>query len=115
VAEGSLLAAGAALGAFYASGTSIFYSGSTAEAEALSMATAGEGSTILNTLGGRFLQWSGTRSQFLWQNASAIYASVSSSQAVVLIGAQGGSTLGMVEVPILVQNGVRLVVYTVGF
>jgi hypothetical protein len=57
VAEGSLLAAGAVYGAFYAPGASIFYSGSAAEAEALSMAAAGEGSTILNTLGGRF--WCG--------------------------------------------------------
>ena len=115
VAEGSLLAAGAVWGAFYAPGTSIFYSGSAAEAEALSMAAAGEGSTILNTLGGRFLVWTGTRSQFLWGNASSIYASVSSSEAVVLVGASGGSTLGTIEIPILVQNGVRLIVYTVGF
>jgi RHS repeat-associated protein len=115
VAEGSLLAAGAVWGAFYAPGTSIFYSGSAAEAEALSMAAAGEGSTILNTLGGRFLVWTGTRSQFLWGNASSIYASVSSSEAVVLVGASGGSTLGTIEIPILVQKGVRLIVYTVGF
>jgi hypothetical protein len=33
----------------------------------------------------------------------------------VLIGAQGGSTLGTIEIPILVENGVNLTVLTVGF
>src|SRR5439155_3305959 len=90
--------------AFYAQGTTIVYSGAAAETEALSLAAAGEGTTILNTAGGAFLKWTGTKSQFLWTTASSIYGSISSSEAIVLVSAEGGSILGTVEIPILVQN-----------
>jgi hypothetical protein len=40
---------------------------------------------------------------------------MSSSQAIAVVAAEGGSTLGTVEIPILVQNAVQLTVYTVGF
>jgi len=107
----SVLGGGAV--AFWAPGTSIFYSG--AESTAITMSEAGEGSTIYDTLGGQALRYFGVQNQTAWQTASWFYANTAGSQAIVVIGAEGGSTLGTIEIPILVQNGVQLSVYTVGF
>ena len=109
--EGALLAGAAA---FTAGGTSIFYSGAGAECAATGMAEAGGGSTILDTLGGSALRSLGVQNQTVWRTASWFYANTTGSQAIVVVGENGGvagTVLGDVELPTLGARGVN-VIYT---
>jgi len=64
IIEASLLAAA---GAFWAPGTSIFYSGAGAEGTAIGLAEAGVGSTIFDTAGGGLFNTLGVQNQTAWQ------------------------------------------------
>lgn len=106
----SVLAGGAA--AFSAAGTSIFYSGAGAQGVATEMAAAGEGSTIFNTIGGSMLRSLGVENRAVWQTASWFYANTTGSQAIVVVGENGGvagTVLGDVEFPVLAARGVNLI------
>jgi len=108
-AEGAL-GAGAAI--FTAGGTSIFYSGAGAEGVATGMAEAGEGSTIFDTLGGRALRSLGVQNRRVWRRASWFYANTTGSQAIVVVGENGGvagTVSGDVELPTLGARGVNLI------
>lgn len=111
VATEGTLGLGAA--AFWAPGTSIFYSGAGAEDVATGMAEAGEGSTIFNTAGGSLMRSMGIQNQSAWNAASWFYANTTGSEAIVVVGEGGGmagtSTLGSIEFPVLGARGINLI------
>ena len=108
------LTLGLSAAAFYAPGTSIFYSGAGAKATATSLANAGGGSTIYNTFGGSMLQNLGVQNNLVWRGASWFYANTTGSEAIAVLGEGGGvigTTLGDVEAPVLLQRSVQVLTW----
>ena len=106
--EGAL-AGGAA--AFSARGTSIFFSGKGAEATAIALAEAGEGSTIYNTAGGWALRQLGVQGARAWTIPSWFYANTAGAEAIVVLGEGGGvagTVLGNTEAGVLAARGVSV-------
>jgi len=100
--------------AFWAPGTSIFWSGEGAGATATALAEAGEGSTIGNTLGGSALNALGVENETAWNVASWFYANTTGSSAIVVLGEGGGTaatTLGSVEAPVLAARGIQVLTW----
>jgi RHS repeat-associated protein len=111
ITEGAL---GLGAAAFWAPGTSIFWSGAGAGETAAALAEAGEGSTIGNTLGGWALNSLGVENETVWNTASWFYANTTGSEAIVVLGEGGGvagTTLGDVEAPVLAARGIQVLTW----
>jgi RHS repeat-associated protein len=111
ISEGAL---GLGAAAFYAPGTSIFYSGGQGAAEAYAAELAGSGaaSTIYDTVGGGLLQSLGVTNNAAWGVASWFYANTAGSSAIAILGAGGGTAataFGSVELPVLAARAVQVI------